>query len=153
MSVSVKRVLVANDFSAGADAALQHGCAAARAYGASLDVLHVVSDPLEQAPTTAEGYVVPNDFNQKLEASVRRHVMETLSQACGTWLAVEVLVRHGTPADEILKAARERRADLVVVGRHGHRLLERLLLGTTAERVVREAPCPVLTVHAADGRP
>jgi len=61
-----------------------------------------------------------------------------------------VLIRRGAPADEILKAAKERHADLVVVGRHGPGLLERFLMGTTAERVVREAPCPVLTVHAAD---
>ena len=150
MSVNIKRILVATDFSVGANAALQHACATARAFGATLDVLHVVSDPLEQAPTTAEGYALPDDFNQQLEAKVRSHAMEALAKTCGTWLAVEVLIRHGTPSDEILKTAKERRTDLIVVGRHGHRLLERVFLGTTAERVVREAPCPVLTVHAAD---
>jgi nucleotide-binding universal stress UspA family protein len=60
---------------------------------------------------------------------------------------VSVVLRHGTPWTEIATVAREAKADLVVMGTHGRRGVARMLLGSVAERVVRTAPCPVLTVH------
>lgn len=150
MPIKFKRILVATDFSPAACAAIEYGCLAASAFEATLDVVHVVSDPLEQAPTLADSYSLPADFNKHLESAVRRQATEALAKTCGTKPAVEVVIRHGDPIKEILSVAIERKADLVVLGRHGHRFLERMLMGSVAERVVRESPCPVLTVHAFD---
>jgi nucleotide-binding universal stress UspA family protein len=148
MSASLmKRILLATDFSVCARRALEYGLCFARAWSVSLDLLHVVevlpgleaddsaADPLMEPRRKESGRILSN-----LATIVRRDGMEVV------WL-----VRQGIPSEQIVQAAREQRADLIVVGTHGRTGLDHILLGSTAERVIRRAPCPVLTVRVARG--
>jgi nucleotide-binding universal stress UspA family protein len=140
------RILVATDFSACADAALRAATALARAMGSTLAIVHVQS-PLP-AYAFAEG-AAPD--LARLEEDQRRWAQERLEQQAETvrasGLGVSTAIRVGTPADEVVEAAREMGADLIVVGTHGRTGLNRLLIGSVAERIVRTAPCPVLTIR------
>jgi universal stress protein A len=126
-SLDVREVMVATDFSDASDAAVRLGHAYARAFGARLHVFHV-SWPDEQGLT-------------KLFA----HLLAEL----GTEVPVVVASHRGDAADEIVRYARAREIGLIVVGTHGRTGLSRAVLGSVAERVIRTAPCPVLTVPGA----
>ena len=145
--MAFKRILVATDFSACADAARVVATALARALGATLALVHVQS-PL---PTYAFAEGGALDL-ARLEDEQRRWALERLEiqaeeTARAAGIAVTTAIRVGTPAAEIVEAAREAGADVIVVGTHGRTGLNRLLIGSVAERVVRTAPCPVLTVR------
>ena len=138
-----QRVLVPLDFSAHT-ARLLEIAAGLVAPGGSLRLLHVV----ELTPPVVEGafvgYANPQDIRVIHRESQQR--LETLAHGC-VGVAVEAEVVEGSAAQAILEAAERMKADLVVIGTHGRRGLGHLLLGSVAEKVVRRAPCPVLSVR------
>ena len=148
-SIDIRTILVPVDFSSGSDRAYGYAVRMARAFGARLFLLHVF-----------DTRIIENVFHihQLNEDDVRREMAEAaetsfaaLSQRPESQgLEVERLSRDGIPAREIIRAAREVSADLVVIGAHGATGLREILYGTTAEGVVRGAHCPVLSV--GDGR-
>lgn len=145
------KILVATDFSAAAARARDYALALA-APGATVTVVHAHLLPLPDWPEPA---YVPEWM--PAEPSVREEVLERLRafaapvRAAG--LTVETVLAEGLPADVILKQAERRRPDLIVMGTHGRRSCERWVMGSVAERVVRLAPAPVLTVCAEDAGP
>ena len=147
--IALKNILVATDFSKCSVAAVQQGSALATAFDASLHLLHVATAPFHEPWA---GYTPGAEFVQivrRLDAEGR----EELEKVAGsTGLRAEQLVlatAWGDPADEILKYTTEHAVDLVVCGSHGRRGFDHLIMGSVAERVLRLAPCPVLTVHGA----
>jgi universal stress protein A len=143
-----RRILCAIDFSLASTAALRHADELAVRLGATLTVLHVVADPLKQ-PWTAEAYGLNI---ADLEAEWIRGTNADLSRLARACKSNPVTVcRVGKPAVEILDWARTDSADLIVVGSHGHGALAQMILGSVADRVVRQAPCPVLLVRNAPG--
>lgn len=134
--LSIYTVLHPTDFSERFGNAFQLACALTRDYGARLVVLHVVA-PL---PPLAYGDVVPPPDPESLlrEAKDRLEVR-------GADVRAERRLEEGDPVGEILRVAREIGASLIVLGTHGRTGLSRLLMGSVAEQVVRNAPCPVLT--------
>ena len=140
-----RRILCAIDFSQASIAALRHSDELASRLGAALTVLHVVADPLQQ-PWTAEAYGLNI---ADLEAEWVEHANVELSRLAGACKSKPVtLCRVGKPVSEILDCARTDSADLIVVGSHGHGALAQMILGSVADRVVRQAPCPVLMVRS-----
>lgn len=141
-----KRILVATDFSACADAALGAATSLARTMGSALTIVHVQS-PLP-AYAFAEG-AAPD--LARLEDEQRRWAEDRLERQAETarasGVSVSTALRVGMPADEVVQAARDTGTDLIVVGTHGRTGLNRLLIGSVAERIVRTAPCPVLTMR------
>lgn len=141
----MKRIILATDFSERAGAAERQAVDLARALGAELVLVHVVSE----APLWREG-LYSRDVRAVFEAQ-RRWATETLASRARALTADGVVsrgvVRVGPAWDEIVRLAAEEKADLLVVGTQGRTGLERLLLGSVAERVIRRAPCPVLTVR------
>jgi universal stress protein A len=141
----VKRVLVGVDFSEASRRALDRGRSWAERLGVPLAVLHVLQTP---APMLPEAQIALPDsaWLQSLEEQARSHL--------DTWTrdlpGVEVLVRWGSPAEELVTEADPE--TLLVVAQRGHSLLERLLFGSTANRVVSHAQCDVLVVRAEDSR-
>jgi nucleotide-binding universal stress UspA family protein len=141
------RILVPLDFSEHAAKALRFAAALARQFNATLVLVHII-EPL----------VYPADFGytplpaNALEQDFEREATERLAALAGeqrsAGLRVEHFVRVGKPYHEIAVAAAEQRADLVVLTTHGYTGLTHVLLGSTAERVIRHAPCPVLVVRA-----
>jgi nucleotide-binding universal stress UspA family protein len=139
-------MLVPVDYEPAADAALRIAGRLARAGRSRLLVVHALPLPIY---TMAEVPILAVD-GQWVQDEVKRlraHVTAVLEPE-GDVPAFDVDVRVDTPALRIVELAAARRADLIVMGTHGRTGLKHLVLGSTAERVVRLAPCPVLTVHA-----
>lgn len=144
-SLRLQRLLVPLDFSSSALEALRFVLPFARECGARIDLLHVLAPLVVPAETT----YLTREWSQ-YEARQRAAAvaeLERLAAAELTSVASEILVRTGDPRSVITRVAGERRSDWVVLATHGRRGLKRFLLGSTAEGVVRRAPCPVLTVR------
>jgi len=151
--VNLNRILFATDFSKSAAAARAMAQMFASRFDAELHVIHVVSDLSLQVPEFGMGLSFPGFADATAE-----HRKETSDQTMRAleaelepdWRDAHRAVltpRFGTPFLEIIRYAREHDIDLIVVGSHGRTGLAHVLLGSVAERVVRKAPCPVLTVR------
>lgn len=145
---ALKNILVATDFSDCSEAALSYGRELARQFGARLHVLHVVETVLADS-LGVYGYAsVMPELQVELEESDRRRLEQLISDDDRTSLrATTTLCSFDTPAHAIDDYARTENIDLIVIGTHGRRGLSHLVLGSVAEKVVRTAPCPVLTVR------
>ena len=139
--LTIRAILVAADFSACSEDAFRVARALARDYRARLIVLHVATPPPFITPGELQRALQrPDGYRAELEGRLR------LVYAVDSPGSVEYRVQDGDPAVEILGVAREAGCDLIVMGTHGRTGLDRLLMGSVAEQVVRKAPCPVLTV-------
>jgi nucleotide-binding universal stress UspA family protein len=146
--MSLKTILVATDFGEAADAALAYGRELARTFGAQLDVLYVVENVLARA-YGAESYIASYpELQDEVESSARLQLDLRLTDDDRTALrAKTVMITSNSPAQTIVSYAKEHEIDLIVMGTHGRGAMAHLLMGSVAERVVRTAPCPVLTVR------
>ena len=143
--LAIRTILVPTDFSDCSTAALDYGRHLADAFGASLHVLHVVQDPYTQ-PWAAEAFPAPlGDLLVQWEDQARARIVEALPpEERGR---TTVVTQIGSPFFEIVRYAQEQKVDLIVLGTHGRGPIGHMLLGSVAEKVVRKAPCPVLTVR------
>lgn len=145
--IKIKKVLVSTDFSAAAASAIPYAVSLAQEYEGEVHIVHVVEDSLYYAQFVYEG--APFDPTVLIEGLVedrKKKLTEVLKDIpknvkCRTHL------RRGVVATEIMAAAKETDADLVVIATHGRTGFSHLIFGSVAERVVRECPCPVLTVR------
>ena len=138
-------LLVPVDFSEQQPRLLAHARELALAYDMTLTLLHVVER--ESLPEVYEAYadpVAPGVLAERVEASLDERA-ETLRER---GVDVRVAVRDGHPATETLDAADELDADLLAIATHGRSGMERMLMGSVAEKVIRRAPCPVFTVKS-----
>jgi nucleotide-binding universal stress UspA family protein len=146
--ILLKNILIATDFGEAADAALLYGRTLARAFGATLHVLHVTEDIYGRA-FGAETYIPSLPAVQgDVDEAARRQLDELLIDSDGSGPTTKKVIRSSnSPARTILEYAREAGVDLIVLGTHGRGPLAHVLMGSVAEHVVRTAPCPVLTVR------
>jgi len=145
--VSIHKVLVATDFSEASDEALKYAKGLSEAFGASLHVLHVLEDLAAHAWTTEVYVAALPGVHEEMERQARERLDQSLPAGERDKYRAEVALRVGSPFVEIVRYAREERIDLIVMGTHGRGAIAHMLLGSVAERVVRKAPCPVLTVR------
>jgi universal stress protein A len=145
--IDIKNILVATDFSEASDAALNYGRALARHFNACLHLLHVVQDVSAQA--FGDGYIATMpEIQTEVEDAARKQLAALLIDNDDKPLrSRSVLMRSGIPAAAIVDYAKESGIDIIVMGTHGRGAFAHLLMGSVAERVVRTAPCPVLTVR------
>lgn len=142
----IRKILVPTDFSAHSKEAQAWAVELARRYEASLTLIHVYQ-PISYA--LPEGYVLPSaNLLADLEVSLGR-ALDGAKQAleASSGLRVDNALMQGVPYVEIVRFAREGSYDLIVLSTHGRTGLRHVLLGSVAEKVVRKAPCPVLTVR------
>jgi len=145
--IALKNILVATDFSAPSVVALNYGRDMARAFGARLHVLHVVDDVLMHY--SLEGGLIGEDLQKDLEKAAWRDLENQITDDDRRTLAVTPVVQANVgAASGIVEYAKNNAIDLIITGTHGRGAVTHLLMGSVAERVVRIAPCPVLTVHA-----
>jgi nucleotide-binding universal stress UspA family protein len=145
--IALKDILVATDFGEPADAALTYGRELARTYGATLHVLHIVDDVYLRLGGDAYVAVLP-ELQRDAELAAQQRLDALLIDNDPQPLPVrKVTVTSAAPATAIVDYAKANGIDLIVVGTHGRRAVAHLLMGSVAERVVRTAPCPVLTVR------
>ena len=143
--VTLRKVLFPTDFSEPSEAAWGYVLALAKEFEAEVVLLHVVPEP----PRLAEAYEMgftPERFIQAATEEAKRLMADLMAKAADWKVAITPKVRQGVEFREIIDAAREAGADMIVMGTHGRTGLAHALIGSVAEKVVRKAPCPVLTV-------
>jgi nucleotide-binding universal stress UspA family protein len=145
----VRTIVHPSDFSPASARARALAVELARQNGARLIVAHVLPPVV---PAATEGFLSPGTYASIAEAGRRdaqRRLDAMVARARTDGVRAESLLLQGLPAEQIVRAARSKRADLVVLGTHGRSGLPRLVLGSVAERVIGLARCPVLTVRGA----
>lgn len=140
------KILTAIDFSENAECAFDYALTLATQFNAELILIHVINEPVD-----LRGFYVPHISFEQLEREIEESAAKMMNAFCSSKLAnfsnYRTEIVTGIPCDEITAAAAKNDASLIVLGTHGRTGLDRILFGSTAERVVRSAGCPVLTVR------
>jgi nucleotide-binding universal stress UspA family protein len=143
-----RTILVATDFSDDGDAAVSHALRLGAEPGTRVLIVHVLDADPTPNPLYAHYYPMPTpEQTRRAEASALEALRARIPEDAMGSERVETLVLHGVPASEILRMADERKVSLIVIAPRGRSALLRLALGSVADRVIREAPCPVLLVR------
>jgi nucleotide-binding universal stress UspA family protein len=144
----IQRILLATDFSENSKWALTYALSFAKKYDAKLYILHVIQQPTYPLGMYAEvSFDAMDKFNRNISDATDKEMKKLCETELGELKNYESMVVSGTPFLEIIRTAREKEVDLIVVGTHGRTGLDHVLFGSTAEKVVRQAPCPVLSVR------
>jgi nucleotide-binding universal stress UspA family protein len=143
-AIQLKSILVPLDFSEMSLKSLQYAVPFARQFGAKITLLHI-DQPADDADL---GY--PVSFGPEDSARLERQLEEIRATKIPMDVPVDLAVRHALIFDGVLEVAREIHADLIITATHGYTGVKHLVLGSTAENIVRRAPCPVLVVREAE---
>ena len=141
-----QKILLPSDFSDCSAEAARAARRLAEHFGSRVTVLHVLDEPAALDPMF-RGEVPLEMLRDRMEQYAREEMKRFLGDHLGGYPEVETRIASGVPYREILRAARETAAALIVIGTHGRTGVEHVIFGSTAEKVVRMAPCPVLTVR------
>ncbi|NTV48986.1 MAG: universal stress protein [Geobacteraceae bacterium] len=140
------KILIAIDFSENSECAFDYALTLATQFGAELTIVHVINEPVD-----LRGFYVPHISFEQLEKEIEESAVKMMDAFCssklGTFTNYKTSILTGIPCEEITAAAARIDASLIVLGTHGRTGLDRILFGSTAERVVRSASCPVMTVR------
>ena len=147
MGIQLRSILFPTDFSETSDHALQYAVALAEQFRARIDMVHVVEEVAITQHISVTlvdtGEIIEHlvaDAKKRLAGYEKDHVPAGIKTKCTTL--------RGTPFLEVIRYAREHESDVVVMGTHGRTGLAHVVMGSTAEKVVRHSPCPVLTVRS-----
>ena len=143
----IRRILHPTDFSPASGAAFTRALNEARANKSSLVIAHVLSPVI---PIPGDGYVSPSAYEQMTEAARtwgQKKLNRLLARARTARVRARGLLLEGVAHEQIVRAAKRQRTDLIVIGTHGRTGVARFFLGSVAARVTATAPCPVLTVR------
>ncbi len=144
--LQVQRILVPIDFSEHSKHALQYAVSFAKQFGSELLLIHVVEQQVYPADLSFGQIVVPG-FERELRDHAKKELDGLIKSSTVKGIKVHAIVESGKPFLEILDAAEDEEIDLIIIATHGHTGVEHLLFGSTAEKVVRKASCPVLVVR------
>lgn len=146
--IKLKKVLFPTDLSDATNAARKYAMAFAGQFQAELHILSVVQDAELLMPDPNAPFLIPANDIAEIITSVEGALTKIVPPAEFPSIPIIRHVETGTPLQVILDYAKANEIDLIVLGTHGRTGLAHLLLGSTAEHIVRNAPCPVLTVHS-----
>lgn len=142
----LRTILFATDFSECSDYAFDYAHTLARRFNARLLIVHVINEPVD-----LRGFYVPHISFERLEEEIEEGAQQMMEKFCRTHIHdydnIETYVLPGLPYEEVIKKAQEEHADLIIVGTHGRTGLDHILFGSTAEKIVRKSPIPVMTVR------
>ena len=139
--IHLKKILVPVDFSNGSKKALQYAISFAGQFGAELTLLHII-----QPAVTAPAFdTLPQEMAESTEDAEKS--LAEFRRSVGEEIPTNSLIRKGSPHMEIIDAAKELEVDLLILSTHGRTGLSHVLLGSTAEKIVRRASCPVMIVR------
>lgn len=142
-SQSIRTILVPTDFSEGSQAAIEYARMMAKAFGARIIVMHVI-ESVTYLMTESLQWV---DVYSRVQTAVEPVLAELVDELEQRGVAASSRLVQGAADEDIVAEARKAGVDLIIMGTHGRRGMRHLLTGSVAERVVRTAPCPVLTVR------
>lgn len=144
--IHIQKILCPIDFSAPSRNALRYANEFAKAMNAKITLMHVI----QPQPITADinvPYIPPEvDLEKNAKEDLERVIKADIHEG----ISVEPLIAFGLPSDCIIEQAKKEDADLIILGTHGRTGISRLLMGSTAESVIRHAKCPVLVVKASE---
>lgn len=143
--IKIERILFPTDFSPCAEHALKYALMFALEQRAKLYVLHVISDMNTPTVFGLELYPVLKDY-EKIEEKAKQVIQQVIPEQFLKKIEVENIIVQGTPFVEIIKCAKKNNVDLITIATHGRTGISHVLMGSTAEKIVRMAPCPVLTI-------
>jgi nucleotide-binding universal stress UspA family protein len=141
--IDLHRVLVAHDFSPDSERALNYGISLAQEYQAEMHLLHVISNEEQEEPEVAWSHVGV----QSLYTSAARQLQQAVPKEALLWCSLVTVVRCGGAYEEVLAYAKEHEIDLICMGASGTNFSLGKLLGSTVDRVLRQAPCPVFVAR------
>ena len=140
------KILFATDFSESSEHAFEYARALAQQFNSRLIILHVINEPVD-----LRGFYVPHVSFENLEKEIEEGAQKMMSKFCSTHIQdfdnYDTAIVSGIPFEEILKRAEADQVSFIVLGTQGRSGIDHLLFGSTAERVVRKAVCPVVTVR------
>jgi len=146
--MEIQKILFATDFSENSRWALKYALSFAEKYAAKLLILHVIQQPSYPLGMYAEiSFDAMDKFNRNLSEVTDKEMRELCERDLLGFKNFEAMILTGTPFLEILRTAKDKEVDLIVVGTHGRTGLDHVLFGSTAEKVVRRASCPVVSVR------
>ncbi|NOY39037.1 MAG: universal stress protein [Nitrospirae bacterium] len=147
--MEIKKILFPTDFMEGTAQAIPYAVDLAKKYGARLYIIHVIHEV-----TRATGLYVPHiavdELYKSMEVEAEKEITRVYLEELRGFEDVEYRVLKGIPYEEIINFAETNAMDMIVMGTHGRKGLDRLFFGSTAEKVVKGAHCPVLTVRAKE---
>lgn len=145
--INLKRILVTTDFSEFGEEAMRYACEFAETFGAQLHILHAVEPPAVAYSEFGIGYIGVQELEEDLKRGAEAKLNTFPEPRWQGKFEVVRAVPVGTAFVEIVRYAKENDIDLIVIGTHGRGAIAHMLMGSTAEKVVRKASCPVLTVR------
>jgi nucleotide-binding universal stress UspA family protein len=141
-----EKILTAIDFSENSDFAFEYALTLAKQFQAELTIMHVINEPVD-----LRGFYVPHISFEQLEKEIEEGAEKMMEKFCQSSLAgfnnYKTAIVTGIPYEEIIRKADDIGSSLIVLGTHGRTGLDHIIFGSTAERVVRSASCPVLTIR------
>lgn len=145
--IRVKTILFPTDFSETSQEAARYAISFAREFKAKVYVLHVVNEKIFTEGLTLPRVISIEDMEKEMTEEARKRLKTLVPAEEAEGLDWEAVIRQGQPFLEIIRFAKDQDVDLIVIGTHGHSGFEHIIFGSTAEKVVRKAPCPVLSVR------
>jgi universal stress protein A len=146
MEFEIKKVLVPIDFSDYSKSSLKYAVNFGKNFKASLVLVYVV-EPVIYPPDFSMGQIAIPTAGIEMDKRAKEELDKLAEKEIPSDLSVKKLIKTGKPFIEIIETASEEDVDLIIIATHGHTGVEHILFGSTAEKVVRKAPCPVLTLR------
>ena len=146
METTIKKVLVPIDFSDYSKSALKYAVNFAKTFNADITLIYVV-EPIIYPPDFSMGQIAMPSINTEWDDRAKDELQKLAKSEIAEIANVKTIIKTGKPFVEIIETAKEENIDLIIIATHGHSGVEHILFGSTAEKVVRKAPCPVLTLR------
>lgn len=146
MELEIKRVLVPIDFSDYSKSSLKYAVSFVKQFKAELLLIYVV-EPVIYPPDFSLGQIAIPTVDLEMDKRAIEELNKLAQKEIPSELKAKTIVKTGKPFIEIIETASEENIDLIIIATHGHTGVEHILFGSTAEKVVRKAPCPVLTIR------
>lgn len=146
MELKINKVLVPIDFSDYSKSALKYSITFAKQFNAELILIYVV-EPVIYPPDFSMGQIAIPSVNTEWDERAREELNKLAKNEIPADLKSKTIIKTGKPFVEIIDTASEEDVDIIIIATHGHSGVEHILFGSTAEKVVRKAPCPVLTLR------
>jgi nucleotide-binding universal stress UspA family protein len=146
-AIRLKKILVGCDFSPDSDQAFNHALSLAQEFEAELHLANVIETPAQSNLIRSESPAV-EEIQEDYRDIIRQKLKDLVPEDARNWCTPQTAILEGLPYEELAKYAESKDIDMIVMGIRGHSLMKTLFLGSTTDRVVRRAPCPVLSVGA-----
>jgi nucleotide-binding universal stress UspA family protein len=146
MTLEIKKVLVPIDFSDYSKGALRYAINFAKCFKAEMHLIYVV-EPVIYPPDFSMGQIAIPSVNAEWDERAKDELANLAKSEIPPDVKSKTIIKTGKPFLEIIETASEENIDLIIIATHGHSGVEHILFGSTAEKVVRKAPCPVLTLR------